>query len=124
MAQSRGAGVHTITATQDPGDYAAVSPQLPFQVLTNTAVKICHRVDSPDSAELIARTIGTAKGHEVTHQVQTANRSLGFMGSVRAVDEFIVHPQLIKALPTGAAAYSIKVPSVQSGVMQVFPRPS
>ena len=121
LAQSRGSGLGTIIATQDPEDYARVDPHLPYQVFANTAVKIVHRLDNPNSAELAARAFGTQKAHELTHQIRNDRQALGLMGTVRAVDEFIVHPQIIKTLPVGLAAVSIKVPRSHAEIVQVFP---
>ena len=123
LSQARGAGMHSIVASQDPLDYAHVAPELPLQVLTNSAVKIVHRIENPDSAELLARSIGTHKTHAVTHQIDNTQHTLGQMGSIRAVDEFIIHPQILKSLPVGMAAYSIKVGAQSAGLVQVFPEP-
>lgn len=113
LNQARGAGICTVLATQSRADAAAADRTLPAQIDANTAVKLIGRTDDPDEAEHWARTFGTRPGWQVTHQVDhVLGRPTG-RGSVRAGDEFIVHPQALKELRPLHFAVSVKVPRAE-----------
>ena len=55
LARGREAGVGVLLATQELADLDRAARGLRDQVLGNTAVKIAHRQDVPESAETVAR---------------------------------------------------------------------
>jgi conjugal transfer pilus assembly protein TraD len=93
------------------------------QVLGNTAVKLAHRQDVPASAQTIAQMAGTRKVWEETQQL--GGRLLGAhhtgRGTRRQVEQFIIHPNEIKTLPTGQAVLITKLPTARAGTIRVSP---
>ena len=75
-----------------------------------TAVKIVHRQDVPESAHTIAQIAGTEKVWEETRQI--GGGLFGGYGTSRGtrrrVERFIVHPNEIKTLRTGAGGRDLE----------------
>jgi type IV secretory pathway TraG/TraD family ATPase VirD4 len=92
------------------GDLDKVSPAFRNVVTTNTNIKIVMRNNDPETAEFFANSFGTKSTSKETERV-----SRGLLGSsktgelsVRAVEEFQFHPNIIKSeLATGEAIVSI-----------------
>ena len=117
-ARARSAGGAVLLATQDlDADLEAVSPQFAASVRTNANVWIVLRQTRGEAADAIARDIGSRLAWKETVQVEDDWDALGGMhaasgvGSLREVDEFILHPNDIKSLPQGGAYLVVKVPS-------------
>ncbi len=117
-ARARSAGGAVILATQDlDGDLEAVSPSFAATVRTNANVWLILRQTRAEVAEGIASDIGSAAAWKETVQVQDDWDLLGGVhaasgvGSLREVEEFILHPNDIKSLPQGGAYLLVKVPT-------------
>ncbi|WP_334110824.1 type IV secretory system conjugative DNA transfer family protein [Thermodesulfitimonas autotrophica] len=113
IGKARGAGFHTLIATQSLADIeSAAGIAAVDQVVENCNTYIIQRQNSPKSAETSAAIIGTREDVEVTTQVhRTPIGDFGSgMGTVRNVREFVVHPDEIKALGTGEAVLLRKNP--------------
>ena len=117
-ARARSAGGAVLLATQDlDADLEAVSPQFAASVRTNASVWLVLRQTRGEAADAIARDIGSRLAWKETVQVEDDWDALGGMhaasgvGSLREVDEFILHPNDIKSLPQGGAYLVVKVPS-------------
>lgn len=117
-ARARSAGGALLLATQDlDADLEAVSPQFAASVRTNANVWIVLRQTRGEAADAIARDIGSRLAWKETLQIEDDWDALGGMhaasgvGSLREVDEFILHPNDIKSLPQGGAYLVVKVPS-------------
>lgn len=117
-ARARSAGGAVLLATQDlDADLEAVSPQFAASVRTNANVWIVLRQTRGEAADAIARDIGSRLAWKETLQFEDDWDALGGMhaasgvGSLREVDEFILHPNDIKSLPQGGAYLVVKVPS-------------
>lgn len=117
-ARARSAGGAVLLATQDlDADLEAISPQFAASVRTNANVWIVLRQTRGEAADAIARDIGSRLAWKETVQVEDDWDALGGMhaasgvGSLREVDEFILHPNDIKSLPQGGAYLVVKVPS-------------
>lgn len=117
-ARARSAGGAVLLATQDlDADLEAVSPQFAASVRTNANVWLVLRQTSGEAADAIARDIGSRLAWKETLQIEDDWDALGGMhaasgvGSLREVDEFILHPNDIKSLPQGGAYLVVKVPS-------------
>jgi hypothetical protein len=122
FARGREAGLCTFAATQELVDLDRAAPGLRDQVLGNTAVKIVHRQDVPASAQLIAQLAGTEKVWERTQQL--VGRLLAYdsgRGTRRQVEQFIVHPNEIKALASGEAIMITKLPTTRVQRVRVSP---
>jgi type IV secretory pathway TraG/TraD family ATPase VirD4 len=122
FARARDADMSVLLATQELADLDRAARGLRDQVIGNTAVKIAHRQDVPTSAQTIAQIIGTETVWEHTHQ--TADRALlGRLdtgrGTRREVERFRIHPNEIKALPTGHAVLITKLPRASARVVRV-----
>ena len=117
-ARARSAGGAVLLATQDlDADLEAVSPQFAASVRTNANVWLVLRQTRGEAADAIARDIGSRLAWKETLQIEDDWDALGGMhaasgvGSLREVDEFILHPNDIKSLPQGGAYLVVKVPS-------------
>jgi type IV secretory pathway TraG/TraD family ATPase VirD4 len=105
----RGKGVHAIFGTQGLADLDSVDLTFKSQVLNCVNTLICHRLNDQESAESVARWIGTKDAFTVTAQLNM-NQEEGGMGSVRLNKEFIIHPDAIKqGLQVGEAFHASKV---------------
>ena len=117
-ARARSAGGAVLLATQDlDADLEAVSPQFAAAVRTNANVWLVLRQTRGEAADAIARDIGSRLAWKETLQVEDDWDVLGGLhaasgvGSLREVDEFILHPNDIKSLPQGGAYLVIKIPT-------------
>jgi type IV secretory pathway TraG/TraD family ATPase VirD4 len=130
LARARESGISVLLSTQELADLERLAKGFKDQVLGNTAITIAHRQNVPDSAELVARMIGTNKVWQRTHQTQRTlldmargrnATSLSGMGTIKQVDEFRIHPNVIKELPTGRAVLITKIPTASATLVQVAP---
>jgi conjugal transfer pilus assembly protein TraD len=123
LARGREARVSVLLATQELADLDRAAPGLRDQVLGNTAIKIAHRQDVPGSAQTIALIAGTKLVWEQTYQL--GRGALGGhdtgRGTRREVEQFVVHPNEIKALQTGQAILITKLPSTRTRTVRVTP---
>ncbi len=104
----RGKGVHAIFGTQGLADLEKVDETFKKQVLNCINTLICHRLNDSESAEWVAKWVGTQDVFNVTAQLNLQEAS--DMGSVKFDKEFIIHPETIKQkLKTGEAFYVSKV---------------
>jgi hypothetical protein len=117
VARGREAGVSVLLATQELVDLDRAARGFRDQVLGLTAVKIAHRQDVPASAQVIAELAGTETVWERTRQIRSPFAATGSRGTVREVEQFIVHPNEVKRLRTGEAVLLTKVPT--AGVARV-----
>jgi GTPase SAR1 family protein len=139
IARAREAGITTLLCTQEMADLDRLARGFKDQAMGIVGMTIAHRQSVPESAEFIARMIGTHTVPEYTHQlgrppmgIDILLRSLGRrpgdwktgMGTVKDVEEFRIHPNLIKELPTGRAILITKNPTAQARIVQVIPRPA
>lgn len=124
LARGREAGVSVLLATQELADLDRAARGLRDQVLGNTAVKIAHRQDVPSSAQAIAEMAGTEKTWQLTHQVGSRpllGRYETGRGTRREAEQFVVHPNEIKRLPTGHAVLITKQPVARTRTVRVAP---
>jgi hypothetical protein len=133
LARGAAAGCSVTLATQELVDMDVAGPGFRDQVLGNTALKMAFRQDVPDSAELWAAMAGTQAGWVET--IQTGHRSAGPLaaatgqatgtGSLRQVEQFRRHPNVIKELPQGRCLLIRKHPAFSAQVLDVVvPRPA
>jgi hypothetical protein len=125
LARAREAGIGVLLSTQELADLARVAPTFAAQVIANTNVKLIHRQGVPDSAELLAGTIGTFQTWEHTFAEHDpiaetlAGQVSTVIGTRRVIDEYTVHPNTFKNLGIGQAVLSIKAPEAAVGVINV-----
>ncbi len=112
LARARESGISVLTATQEMADLQRAAPGFRDQVLGIVGVKIAHRQDVPESAEMIAKMAGTQWVWEETRHVRgLLNPGNGPRASRRQVERFLVHPNEIKTLPVGHAVALTKLPT-------------
>jgi conjugal transfer pilus assembly protein TraD len=122
LARGREAGVSVLLATQELADLDRAARGLRDQVLGNTAVKIAHRQDVPASAQTVAQMAGTESSWEYTFQTSAGSllpRHDTGRGTRRQVERFVIHPNEIKALPTGHAVVLTKLPVASARMVRV-----
>jgi type IV secretory pathway TraG/TraD family ATPase VirD4 len=80
------------------GDIKTLGDAVANSILTNANLKVFMRGNDPDSAEYFAKVIGTMKGQKFTERTKKSfwNNSSTGDGSLREVEEFIVHPNKFK----------------------------
>ena len=114
LARARESNISVLTATQEMADLQRAAPGFRDQVLGIVGVKIAHRQDVPESAEMIAKMAGTQWVWEETQHVRgLLNPGNGPRASRRQVERFLVHPNEIKTLPVGHAVALTKLPTSQ-----------
>lgn len=113
LLQARQALMPLLLATQ----FFPQDPDLKKAVL-QSGLLIAHRLEAADAEELAAQ-FGTRPRWKVTFQ-QNWETGMSEQGSVRAVDEYVVHPNTLRNLPQGTAAVRA-VPTARHGIVEVIP---
>lgn len=107
FARVRSADIALLLSTQEVSDLDREDPTFRAAVATNVATVLAHRVHDPESAEWLARLIGTRPDWQETSQVEAvstfgaahaAGGATG-LGTIREVEQYVVHPNDIKSLP-------------------------
>jgi conjugal transfer pilus assembly protein TraD len=125
LARARESGISVLTATQEMADLQRAAPGFRDQVLGIVGVKIAHRQDVPESAEMIAKMAGTRWVWEETRHVRgLLDAGQGPRASRRQVERFLVHPNEIKTLPIGHAVALTKLPSADVRRVRVVRAPA
>jgi conjugal transfer pilus assembly protein TraD len=126
LNKGRSAGMCVWLSTQELADLDRVSPQFAAQVIGNTNIKVVHRQDHPDSAELLAAVAGTRSTWEETLQFRMDPGAFGGgrgeatgLGSLRKTEQFSIHPNVIKSLRTGSCVLIRKSPRLSTGTVDV-----
>lgn len=110
LNKSRSANIGMVFSHQALGDLDKVSPAFRNVVTTNTNIKIVMRNNDPETAEFFANSFGTKTSSKETERVSRGLLGTSKTGemSVRAVEEYLFHPNVIKSeLATGEAIVSI-----------------
>lgn len=123
LARGREAGVSVLLATQELADLDRAARGLREQVLGNTALKIAHRQDVPESAEAVARLAGTEQVWERSYQL--ARGPLGASsvrgGTLRQTRRLAIDPDRVRTLGTGEALVIVKTPRSSARITRVLP---
>ena len=106
LNRSRSAGVKTIVSIQTTADVDKENPDLTRQIIGNCNDFLIMRVTDQDSAETMAKLIGTEKG------IQKTSRTSEGIGtgesSNKLVDQFRISPNEIKNFPSLFGIYYTK----------------
>ncbi len=106
--KAREAKIGIMLGHQSLGDLSSISKAFENTILTNTRNKVILNLDNVESAEYFSKQIGTKKSIEKTvSYAQEGIWSVAKGHSEKLVDEFIVHPNVLKLLPTGQAILRI-----------------
>ncbi len=125
LGQGRSSGCGCMIATQELADLTRIDPSFKDQVMALTSTKIYMRQTVAESAEEIARTIGTRSTVKQTFQTDESGipglfgQTWTGMASNREVDEFIVSPNIIKRLPTGRAIVHQTEPTFDARLVDI-----
>jgi hypothetical protein len=131
ISKARSAGLALHFSHQSIGDLTEISPGFLSRITDNSATKIVLRINDPDSAEIMARTFGTALYQKITQRitnvVEIESAEVVGEGTQREAHQFRAAPDLMKTLPTGMGsvlvAHGYETPHGASTVFRVrFPR--
>lgn len=99
LNKSASAKIGVLFSHQSMGDLDRVGPAFKNVVTTNTNQKIFLRTPDPETAETLARTLGTKTA--IKHTSRVVKSLLGSQQtgdlSERAVEEFLFHPNVLKS---------------------------
>jgi conjugal transfer pilus assembly protein TraD len=95
----RGAGMELTLAVQTASDIDRVNPELTKQVIENAGNLFILKQRLDESASLFANAIGTVISKKETHVLEDGQ--VQSKGSVREVNELLVHADIIKNLGIG-----------------------
>lgn len=98
LNKSRSAGVGVTFAHQAVGDLEGLGLEVKNQIQTNTNLKVFMRTNEPASAEYFSKTIGTKQTQKITNRQKQGiiGPEVTGDGSIRDVEEFMVHPNVFK----------------------------
>lgn len=106
LNRSRSAGVKTIVSMQTTADIDKENPDLTRQIIGNCNDFMIMRVTDQDSAETMAKLIGTEKGIQKTSRTSEGINT--GESSNKLVDQFKVSPNEIKNFPSLFGIYYTK----------------
>lgn len=104
----RQAGMEITYATQGPSDIDRISPTLTAQIFENTNNMFIFNQVVPNHTEFFAKMFGTTKTEKKTHVIDNDQRQS--MGSVREVEEFLVHGNTLRNLRVGQCVLLQRIP--------------
>jgi conjugal transfer pilus assembly protein TraD len=119
LARGRESGFSVLLATQELSDLERAGRGFRDQVLGLTTVKIAHRQDVPGSARTIAEMAGTKLVWDETRQLRSPLAPAGSRGTLRQVEGFRVHPNVVKTLGPGEAVLLVKSPVARVTLVRV-----
>ena len=100
LNKARSTEIKVTLATQSVSDMKLKDRDLLPQIMDSVTNKIILRLSEPESLEYCARLVGTTKTKK--HTDQTRSSLLGSIstgtGSMREVEQFLVHPNMIRKL--------------------------
>lgn len=122
LNKARSAKVALHLSHQSVSDLSKVSPDFALSINTNTNVKCIMGLNDPETADFYARHFGTMTTEKVTEQVEEK----GFFkkheqtgrGSLREVESYKVHPNILKELCNGRGV--LHVPTERGNVTEVI----
>ena len=106
LNRSRSAGVKTIVSMQTTADVDKENPDLTRQIIGNCNDFMIMRVTDQDSAETMAKLIGTEKGIQKTSRTSEGMNT--GESSNKLVDQFRISPNEIKNFPSLFGVYYTK----------------
>ncbi len=104
----RQAGMEITYATQGPSDIDRISPFLTSQIFENTNNLFIFNQIVPAHTEFFARTFGTVRSDKKTHVIENDQKMS--MGTIREVEEFMVHSNVLRSLRVGQCVLLQRIP--------------
>lgn len=108
--KSRSFNYQCFLSFQTINDIKTNNINLTDTIFGNVNTIVCHNIKDPNTAEYVASVFGTQETEKLTRQLNFKNNTAD-MGSVRLVDEFIVHPNDLKTLKIGECYLKTTLPS-------------
>lgn len=127
IERARSAGGSVLTSGQTEANFDEVSPEFKEKVYANANVWLLGRQEG-DAAEARAKAIGTEKAWQETKQVTEDSDPLGSVtgasgvGSLRRVDQFVIHPNELRALGPGQIILRVGHPALLKRVRVTLPK--
>lgn len=121
LDRARSSKMSIVVAHQEICDLQRISPEFAGRLMGNTSTLYAFLQKRPESAEMISKMGGTKKAWKETMQVErtwlfehpTGGKSL------REVEEFCIHPNLIKSLSVGKCAVVKKYPKSRAYLVKI-----
>lgn len=124
LDRARSSKMGVVVAHQEIADLSRISPEFSRRLMNATSTLYAFLQKLPDSSELISGISGTRKTKEVTEQAKSnwlfGDEKTG-MKSIKEVDEYVIHPNVIRSLPVGECVLVQKYPTSKSAVIKVRP---
>ncbi|MBN8540788.1 MAG: TraM recognition domain-containing protein [Deltaproteobacteria bacterium] len=116
LDRARSSRMGIVVAHQEISDLDRISPQFAARLMGNTATLFAFLQKRPESAELISGIAGTRTAWKETRQTESfAGISIDTgKRSSREVEEFNVHPNVVKSLGVGECVVVRKYPSARA----------
>ncbi|WP_158500835.1 type IV secretion system DNA-binding domain-containing protein [Spiroplasma kunkelii] len=108
--KSRSFNYQCFLSFQTINDLKTNNMNLTDTIFGNVNSIVCHNIKDPNTAEYVASVFGTQETEKLTRQLDFKNNTTN-MGSVRSVDEFVVHPNDLKTLKIGECYFKTTLPS-------------
>lgn len=122
LDRARSSKIGVVVAHQEIADLSRLSPEFARRLMNATSTLFAFLQKLPDSSELISAISGTRKTKEVTEQAKSnwlfGDEKTG-MKSIKEVDEFVIHPNVVRSLPVGECILVQKYPKAKSAVIKV-----
>ena len=123
LDRARSSRMSVVVAHQEICDLQRISPEFAGRLMGNTSTLYAFLQKRPESAEIISGMAGTRTAWKATVQsekvfgidIPTGNKSL------REVEEFVIHPNLIKSLQVGKCVCVKKYPSARAYCVNINP---
>ena len=123
LDRARSSKMSVIVAHQEICDLLKISPEFAGRLMGNTSTLYAFLQKRPESAEIISSMGGTQKAWKETlksskmvwFDVKTGDKSL------REVEEFVIHPNVIKSLSVGECVVIKKYPRATAYRVRVDP---
>lgn len=121
LDRARSSRMSVIVAHQEICDLQRISPEFAGRLMGNTSTLYAFLQKRSDSAEIISGIAGTPTVWKTTKQTER----FGFFevesgnGSKREVEEFVIHPNLIKSLRVGKCVCVKKYPEARAYLVDV-----
>ena len=121
LDRARSSRMSVVVAHQEICDLQRISPEFAGRLMGNTSTLYAFLQKRPESAEIISGMAGTRTSWKATIQsekffgidIPTGGKSL------REVEEFIIHPNLVKSLRVGKCVCVKKYPSARAYLVDV-----
>jgi hypothetical protein len=122
IEKARGAGIGIVVAYQSLQSLKSIGGDLMIKLNENTASKVVFQVQDSEDAQWFAGLLGTKKVEKETLQKEEGlffDRETG-MKSVREVEEYRVHPNVLKGLRLGEALLICSKVDAHFGVVRIY----